>query len=183
MAMSGLQVYKLLPKTNCKDCGFPTCLAFAMKLAAKQVELDACPHVSDEAQEALSAASAPPIRLIKMGSGDREFQVGNETVMFRHEKTFFNQPGIALRVKDTEDADAVVARVEEAANYEAELFGPPGYGRRSIFTSEPTITWTEKPPSGYQVSPPEPITGPLTWRVRGRTVAGVPGAWSDQWAL
>ena len=123
MAMSGLQIYKLLPKTNCKDCGFPTCLAFAMKLAAKQVELDDCPHVSDEAKEALSAASAPPIRLIKMGTGDREFQVGNETVMFRHEKTFFNQPGLALRVKDTEDADAIAAKVEMVNAYCVERVG------------------------------------------------------------
>ena len=123
MAMSGLQIYKLLPKTNCKDCGFPTCLAFAMKLAAKQVELDACPHVSDEAQEALSAASAPPIRLVKLGKDNREFQVGNETVMFRHEKTFFNKPGLALRVKDTEDADAIAAKVEEVNEYCVERVG------------------------------------------------------------
>ena len=68
MALSGLAIYKLLPKTNCKECGFPTCLAFAMKLAAKQVELAACPHVSDEAREALAAAAAPPIRLITISS-------------------------------------------------------------------------------------------------------------------
>jgi acetyl-CoA decarbonylase/synthase complex subunit gamma len=123
MAMSGLQIYKLLPKTNCKECGFPTCLAFAMKLAAKQVELDACPYVSDEAKEALSAAAAPPIRLIKIGSGDQEFQVGNETVLFRHEKTFFNPPGIALRVKDSEEADAIVAKVESVSDYCVERVG------------------------------------------------------------
>jgi len=123
MAMSGLQIYKLLPKTNCKDCGFPTCLAFAMKLAAKQVELDACPHVSDEAKEALSAASAPPIRLVKLGTGEHEFQIGNETVMFRHEKTFFNQPGVALRVKDTEDAAAIAEKVEAVSNYSVERVG------------------------------------------------------------
>ena len=123
MAMSGLQIYKLLPKTNCKDCGFPTCLAFAMKLAAKQVELDDCPHVADEAKEALSSASAPPIRLVKMGAGEKEFQVGNETVMFRHEKTFFNAPGLALRVKDTDDAAAAAALVEEASSYVVERVG------------------------------------------------------------
>jgi len=123
MAMSGLQIYKLLPKTNCKDCGFPTCLAFAMKLAAKQVELSDCPHVSDEATEALSAASAPPIRLIKVGTGDREFQVGNETVMYRHEKTFFNQPGLALRIKDTEDAEAIAGKVEAVNDYCVERVG------------------------------------------------------------
>jgi acetyl-CoA decarbonylase/synthase complex subunit gamma len=123
MAMSGLQIYKLLPKTNCKDCGFPTCLAFAMKLAAKQVELSDCPHVSDEATEALSAASAPPIRLVKVGTGDREFQVGNETVMYRHEKTFFNQPGLALRVKDSEDAGAIANKVEMVNDYSVERVG------------------------------------------------------------
>jgi len=123
MALSGLEIYKLLPKTNCKDCGFPTCLAFAMKLAAKQVELDACPHVSAEAKESLSAAAAPPVRLIKMGTGEREFQVGNETVMFRHEKTFFNKPGLALRVKDTEPADAIAAKVEKANAYSVERVG------------------------------------------------------------
>jgi acetyl-CoA decarbonylase/synthase complex subunit gamma len=123
MALSGLEIYKLLPKTNCKDCGFPTCLAFAMKLAAKQIELDACPHVSAEAKESLSAAAAPPIRLIKMGTGDREFQVGNETVMFRHEKTFFNKPGLALRIKDTEPADAIAAKVEKANAYSVERVG------------------------------------------------------------
>ena len=123
MAMSGLQIYKLLPKTNCKDCGFPTCLAFAMKLAAKQVELDSCPHVSDEAKEALSAAAAPPIRLIKLGTGDREFQIGNETVMYRHEKTFYNQPGLTLRVKDTEDETVIAEKVEQVIAYTVERVG------------------------------------------------------------
>ena len=123
MAMSGLQIYKLLPKTNCKDCGFPTCLAFAMKLAAKQVELDACPHVSDEAKEALAAASAPPVRLVKLGTGEHQFQIGNETVMFRHEKTFFNQPGLALRVKDTEDSAAIAEKVEAVSTYSVERVG------------------------------------------------------------
>jgi acetyl-CoA decarbonylase/synthase complex subunit gamma len=94
-----------------------------MKLAAKQVELGDCPHVSDEATEALSAASAPPIRLIKVGTGDREFQVGNETVMFRHEKTFFNKPGLALRIKDTEDAEAIAGKVETVNDYCVERVG------------------------------------------------------------
>jgi len=123
MALSGLQIYKLLPKTNCKDCGYPTCLAFAMKLAAKQASLDDCPHVSEEAKEALSAAAAPPIRLVKVGTGEHEFQVGNETVMFRHEKTFFNQPGLALRVKDTEDAGAVAEKVKLVNDYTVERVG------------------------------------------------------------
>ena len=93
MALSGIQIYKLLPQTNCKDCEFPTCLAFAMKLAAKQVELSACPHVSDEAKEQLSEASEPPVRLVTLKANGNEVKVGNEVVLFRHEKTFYNMPG------------------------------------------------------------------------------------------
>ncbi len=115
MALSGIQIYKLLPggerprnpKANCKECGLPTCLAFAMKLAAKQAELASCPHVSDESKEQLSAASAPPIRLVKVSSNGHELAVGNETVMFRHEKTFFHRPGLFVRVKDSDGVDAI----------------------------------------------------------------------------
>ena len=64
MPLTGLEIYKLLPQTNCKECGLPTCLAFAMKLAAKQAELKACPYVSEASKAKLEAASAPPIRLV-----------------------------------------------------------------------------------------------------------------------
>jgi acetyl-CoA decarbonylase/synthase complex subunit gamma len=90
MALTGIQIFKLLPKTNCGECGVPTCLAFAMNLAAGKAELDTCPYVSDEAREQLSEASAPPIRPVKFGSGDTAVTAGGETVLFRHEKTFFN---------------------------------------------------------------------------------------------
>ncbi len=102
MALTGLQIYKLLPKTNCKECGFPTCLAFAMKLAAKQAELSQCPYVSEEAKQALAEASAPPIRLVTIGVGDKKIEVGNEIVLFRHEKTFYHPPGIFIKIKDTQ---------------------------------------------------------------------------------
>ncbi|HCJ10571.1 MAG TPA: acetyl-CoA decarbonylase/synthase complex subunit gamma, partial [Clostridiales bacterium] len=62
MALTGLDIFKLLPKTNCGECGVPTCLAFAMALAAGKTSLEACPHVSEEAKETLGAAAAPPIR-------------------------------------------------------------------------------------------------------------------------
>jgi acetyl-CoA decarbonylase/synthase complex subunit gamma len=101
----------------------PTCLAFAMKLAAKQAELAACPYVSEAAKEALDAASAPPIRLVTVGTGDKKVEVGNETVVFRHDKTFFHAPGIFLRVKDTEAADAVLAKAKAVAEYEVERVG------------------------------------------------------------
>src|SRR5512143_3948962 len=95
MALPGIEIFKLLAKTNCKECGFPTCLAFAMALASGKAELDACPYVSDEVKEKLSAASAPPIRPIKLQMKDGVKAIGGETVMFRHEKTFFNPTVIA----------------------------------------------------------------------------------------
>jgi acetyl-CoA decarbonylase/synthase complex subunit gamma len=121
MALTGLDIYKLLPKTNCKECGFPTCLAFAMKLAQKGTELNKCPYVSDESKAALDAASAPPIRLVTVGTGERKFEVGNEVVLFRHEKTFIHQPGLVIRVKDNDPMLADV--VADADAYEVERVG------------------------------------------------------------
>ena len=114
MGLSGLDIYKLLPKTNCKECGQPTCLAFAMKLAQKQAELSACPYVSEQSKAALAAASAPPIRLATIGTGEKKVEVGNETVLFRHEKTFFHAPGLFVRIKDTlpqAEADALLDQI------------------------------------------------------------------------
>jgi len=95
MALTGIEIFKMLPKTNCKECGFPTCLAFAMALASGKAELDACPYVSDEVKEKLAEASAPPIRPIKLGPSDAVKTIGGETVQFRHEKTFFSPTLIA----------------------------------------------------------------------------------------
>jgi len=106
MGLTGIQIFKMLPKTNCGECGVPTCLAFAMNLASGKAELDACPYVSDEAKEKLAEASAPPIRPVAIGAGTRAFKIGGETVMFRHEKTFFNPTGIGAVVSsDTQEAD------------------------------------------------------------------------------
>jgi acetyl-CoA decarbonylase/synthase, CODH/ACS complex subunit gamma len=106
MALTGIQIFKLLPKTNCKECGVPTCLAFAMNLASGKAELDSCPYVSDEAREQLAEASAPPIRPVVVGKGVRKATTGGETVMYRHEKTFFNPTLLAATVgSDISDAD------------------------------------------------------------------------------
>ena len=120
MALTGIQIFKLLPKTNCKECGVPTCLAFAMNLASGKAELDACPYVSDEAREQLAAASAPPIRPVKIGKGVREFTVGGETVLYRHEKTFFNPTAIGMLCPSDTPDDAAAAKLKElnALQYE-----------------------------------------------------------------
>jgi acetyl-CoA decarbonylase/synthase complex subunit gamma len=98
MALTGIQIFKLLPKTNCKECGVPTCLAFAMNLASGKAELDSCPYVSDEAREKLAEASAPPIRPVAIGKGVRALTVGGETVLCRHEKTFYNKTALGALV-------------------------------------------------------------------------------------
>ncbi|NLF02319.1 MAG: acetyl-CoA decarbonylase/synthase complex subunit gamma [Anaerolineales bacterium] len=123
MALSGIQIYKLLPQTNCKDCGFPTCLAFAMKLAAKQADLAACPHVSDEAREQLAESAAPPVRLVTLSSNGRAVKVGNETVLFRHEKTFFNPTGLFIRLRDSSPLDDLRAQAQEIAHYAVDYVG------------------------------------------------------------
>ena len=117
MALTGMQIYKSLPKTNCKDCGLPTCMAFAMQVAAKQRALTDCPHISEEGKEALSDASAPPIRLIKIGPEGRAFEIGQETVMFRHEERFHRPTGIAIRIPATlsdQDAAAMIERANRS---------------------------------------------------------------------
>lgn len=123
MALTGLDIYKMLPKTNCGECGVPTCLAFAMKLAAGGASLDKCPYVSDEAKSALSDAAAPPMRLVKIGIGENEIAVGEEQVLFRHEKTFVNSPGLTLYIEDTMDDSLIDRKLDEAAASKFERIG------------------------------------------------------------
>jgi len=123
MALSGIQIYKLLPQTNCKECGFPTCLAFAMKLAAKQVELSACPYVSEESKTQLAESAAPPIRLISLKSNGNEVKAGNEVVLFRHEKTFYNKPGLFIKFKDNESLETIKTKVASIDAYQTNYVG------------------------------------------------------------
>jgi acetyl-CoA decarbonylase/synthase complex subunit gamma len=123
MGLTGIQIFKLLPKTNCKECGVPTCLAFAMNLAGGKAELSACPYVSDEAKASLSEASAPPIRPVEIGAGASAFKTGGELVMFRHEKTFFNPTGLALRISDSDSAEQVDQKLKCFADNQYDRVG------------------------------------------------------------
>ena len=123
MALSGIEIYKMLPKTNCKECDFPTCLAFAMKLAAKQVELSLCPYVSEESKALLSEAAAPPVRPFALKSNGYEAKAGNEVVLFRHEKTFYSRPGLFVRVYDSQSAEEIKAKVAPADAYVVDYVG------------------------------------------------------------
>lgn len=100
MALSGLDIYKLLPKTNCRECGFVTCLAFAMQLAKKTVSIEKCPYLSQESKNILEASSQPPIKLVTIGIGEDKLEVGNETVLFRHEEKFHHPCGVGFIIED-----------------------------------------------------------------------------------
>jgi acetyl-CoA decarbonylase/synthase complex subunit gamma len=152
MGLTGIMIYKMLPQTNCKECGDPTCLAFAMKLAAGKAELSACPYVSDEAQEKLSEASAPPIRVATLGQGDAAHKMGGETVKFRHEKTFVNPTGLAVAVTNNTAADVVDA--------ELALLNEMGFDRVGL-TLKPNLVfvWDENKDEASFVALAEKVAG------------------------
>ncbi|MDS1030704.1 acetyl-CoA decarbonylase/synthase complex subunit gamma [Bacillota bacterium LX-D] len=113
MALSGLEIYKQLPKKNCAECGPPTCLAFAMALAGGKASLDSCPYVSDEARANLESASAPPIAKITVGTGDLAVVLGDETELFRHDKKFYHETAMAFTVNDDLADDELTNRIKE----------------------------------------------------------------------
>ncbi len=123
MALTGLDIFKLLPRTNCGECGVPTCMAFAMKLAAKNADLAACPYASEAAKQKIGAASRPPIRLVKIGPPGSEVAVGNETVLFRHEKTFVHPTALAVAFSDAEPLREACHRIAEVREYCLERVG------------------------------------------------------------
>lgn len=120
MGLTGLEIYKQLPKKNCGECGTPTCLAFAMALAAGKGALDTCPYVTDAAREALDSASAPPIKAIKFGNGSI---LGDETVLFRHDKTFFHPTTLLIQVSDALSDDEIQAKLQEINELEFDRVG------------------------------------------------------------
>lgn len=123
MALSGVEIFKLLPKTNCKKCGHPTCLAFAMKLAQRQASLDSCPDVSEEAKQKLGEAAAPPVRPITFGSGDKAVKMGEETVLFRHDKKFVNPCAFAVEIKDTLSSEEISELAGQVVGSEIDRVG------------------------------------------------------------
>jgi len=123
MALSGLDIYKLLPKTNCKECGVATCLAFAMQLAKKAVSVEKCPYVSQATKATLDAASQPPVKLLSLGSGDAKFDLGNETVMFRHEEKFRNPTGLGFIIEDSLSDSEIKSRLVKIDHLSFERVG------------------------------------------------------------
>jgi len=123
MALKGADILKKLPKTNCKECGFPTCFAFAMKIATGGAKVDDCPHISAESKAELEAELSPPIKLVTIGTGANALVIGEEEVMFRHEKTFFHEPGIAILISDKEAEAEIDQKLKKITGFDFERIG------------------------------------------------------------
>ena len=123
MALKGLDIFKLSPKKNCKECGCPTCMAFSMKVAQGAVDIAACPYFAPEALAKLSAATEPPMKTIKVGAGDEELSLGGETVLFRHEKTFVSRTRYAMSLCTCMDDETVAQKLEDIKKVDYERIG------------------------------------------------------------
>ena len=119
MAVKGLDIFKLSPKKNCKECGSPTCMAFCMKVAQGAVPITKCPYMSEEAVALLSEATAPPMKTIEVGT----HKLGGETVMMRHEKTLVNRNLFAATLATDMDDAAIDARIEGIKKVDYERIG------------------------------------------------------------
>ena len=127
MALNGIQIFKMTPKTNCKECGSPTCMAFSMKVAQGAAEISACPHMSEEALATLAEATAPPMKTIKVGAGDKEYTLGGETVLYRHDKTFVSRTRYAISLCSCMDDADIDAKLEAMKKVDYERIGEQMY--------------------------------------------------------
>ena len=127
MALKGLDIFKLTPKKNCKECGNPTCMAFAMKVAQGAVSIDKCPYMSEEALATQSSATAPLMKTITVGAGANEHKLGGETVLFRHEKTLVSKNLFAATLCSCMAAEEIDAAIAEAKKVDYERIGEREY--------------------------------------------------------
>ena len=123
MALKGLDIFKMSPKKNCKECGSPTCMAFCMKVAQGAVSIDKCPYFSEDAKASLNEATAPAMKTITIG----DHKLGGETVLFRHEKTLVNKNLYAVAVDTTMCAEEVDAKLAAMAKVDYERIGERMY--------------------------------------------------------
>jgi len=126
MAIKGTDIVKKLPeggKKNCRECGFPTCFAFAMKLSTGSVDISKCKYLSDETRDELQDTLAPPMKLVTIGTGEESLHLGNEEVLYRHEKTFVHAPGIALLIDDTETDEVISGKIDKLTKMQFQWVG------------------------------------------------------------
>ena len=124
MALKGLDIFKLSPKKNCKECGSPTCMAFCMKVAQGAISIDKCPYFSEDAKAMLNEATAPAMKTITFG---KDHKLGGETVMFRHEKTLVNKNLYSVPVCTCMTEEEVDKKLADMAKIDYERIGERMY--------------------------------------------------------
>ena len=124
MALKGLDIFKLSPKKNCKECGSPTCMAFCMKVAQGAISIDKCPYFSEDAKAMLNEATAPAMKTITFG---KDHKLGGETVMFRHEKTLVNKNLYSVPVCTCMTEEEVDKKLADIAKIDYERIGERMY--------------------------------------------------------
>lgn len=188
--LSAMDIYQELPQTDCGDCNFPTCMAFAMQLASKQVSLDQCPHVSSEAEESLADSSAPPMRIVNIGNGNDDVEVGGETVQYRHEEKFYRPTAVAIELDDSVEEPELKEKVNRVNELQFERVGekisvdlltlknnvldPEGYGELVEIVDEESEV-----PLYLSSRDPEAIKQGLTRLSNGNPLVGI--ATKDNW--
>ena len=140
MALKGLDIFKMSPKKNCKECGSPTCMAFCMKVAQGAVSIDKCPYFSEEAKASLNEATAPAMKTITFGN---DLKLGGETVLFRHEKTLVNKNLFAVAISTAMSAEEVDAKLADMQKVDYERISERMYVE-TVFVSN-----TQSDPAVY----------------------------------
>ena len=135
MALKGLDIFKLSPKKNCKECGSPTCMAFCMKVAQGAISIDKCPYFSDDAKAMLNEATAPAMKTITFG---KDHKLGGETVMFRHEKTLVNKNLYSVPVSTSMTEAEVDKKLADMAKVDYERIGERMYVETIFVRNEGT---------------------------------------------
>ena len=134
MALKGLDIFKLSPKKNCKECGSPTCMAFCMKVAQGAIAIDKCPYFSDDAKAMLNEQTAPPMKTITVG----DHKLGGETVLFRHEKTLVNKNLYSVPVSTAMSDAEVDAKLAALTKIDYERIGERMYVETIFVRNEGT---------------------------------------------
>lgn len=123
MAVSGMEIFKMLPRTNCRDCKSPSCLAFAMKVAGGKAQFDECPHLSEDSRQKLEGLMSPPIKTVQIKKGQREILLGGEKVIFRHDESFYHPTAFSVLIPSGLDEAELAKALREIESLQFERAG------------------------------------------------------------
>ena len=125
--ISPIDIYKLLPKTNCKECGYENCMAFATKIVNREANIDQCKPLQKKEHEKnykqLKELLKPAVKEVTVGVGDKARKIGGKLVMYRHEFTYFNPTAVAIDVTDEMPENELTSRIKDTEGFSYEYIG------------------------------------------------------------